>query len=144
VDETEQEGDSELIFNSVDIAEEVQKWGQMIITQRMKASRREALLKWGARYVLEENEGGTKVSVKTNVNKGSSQWEIGAKAFWDSGKHSEKASSETESEDEQTRQSRQRPSKRTIAARFKIDAKRLKQSKDAGKLIKSIVYLKFW
>jgi hypothetical protein len=144
VDESEQEGNLELMFRSVDIVEEVEKWMQMTITKRMKASRREKLLKWGASYATEENAGGTKVSLTTNVNKGSSRWEIGAKAFWDSGKHSEKASSETESEDEQTRQSRQRPSKRTIAARFRKDAKRLKQSNDAGKLIKSIVYLKFW
>jgi hypothetical protein len=87
VDESKQEGNSELMFRLVDIAEEVEKWRQMTITKRMKASRQEKLLKWRASYATEENAGGTKVSLTTNVNKGSSRWEIGAKAFWDSGKH---------------------------------------------------------
>jgi hypothetical protein len=118
----------------VDIAEEVEKWGEMTTVKRQNEKRQNFLLDWGEKYAVEDNARPAKVTFSTSVNNGTSKWERAAWAFWDPSR----VASDTESKEVQP----QRPGKRAPTSRAKGLTKCSRSGKkDTGKPAYRIVDL---
>lgn len=83
----------ETFFMSVDISQDIEKWGAKSEVKRMDTKERNMLLKWRASYETELLDNSYKIHVSTIQNKGLIKWALAAINWLKKAEHLAKATS---------------------------------------------------